>query len=41
VFSLPGFLQLIEYVNQGGYPKWSDGIAPGYVAKMQEEVSLL
>lgn len=41
VFSMPCFLQLIEYVIQGGYPKWLDGIAPDYVAKMQQEVSLL
>ncbi len=41
VFSLPGFLQLIEYVIQGGYPKWLDGIAPDYVAKMQQKVSVL
>lgn len=37
VFSLPGFLQLIEYVIRGGYPGWLGGIAPDYVVKMQHQ----
>ena len=38
VFTRQNFYQLIDYVIQGGYPKWQDGIAPGYVIKMREAV---
>ena len=34
-FSQQHFSHLIDYVIQGGYPKWMDGIAPDYVIKMQ------
>ena len=40
VFSRQKFSQLIDYVNQGGYPGWLDDIAPDYVVKMQEAVAL-
>ena len=36
VFSRRNFSQLIEYVIQGGYPRWQDGIAPDYVVKMDQ-----
>ena len=40
VFSRPNFMQLIEYVIGGGYPGWLDDIAPAYVVKMKEAVTL-
>ena len=36
VFSQRIFSQLIEYVIQGGYPGWSDDVAPGYVVEMDQ-----
>ena len=35
VFSQINFLQLIKYVIMGGYPRWSDDIAPDYMESMQ------
>jgi len=40
LFSRQNYLQLIEYVIQGGFPGWLDDIAPAYVDEMQEAVSL-
>ena len=39
-FSRQNYLHLIEYVTQGGFPGWSDDIAPDYVLTMQEAVAL-
>ncbi|RLA04182.1 MAG: hypothetical protein DRQ47_03825 [Gammaproteobacteria bacterium] len=39
-FTQATFLQLIDYVIQGGYPKWQDGIAPDYVSKLQKNFKL-
>jgi len=38
-FTQATFLQLINYVILGGYPKWQDGIAPNYVSKLQTSLS--
>ena len=40
VFSQQNYQRLIQYVIQGGFPRWFDGIAPDYVIKMQEAVTL-
>ena len=32
------FHQLIEYVWLGGYPRWRDGVRPGYVLAMKKEL---
>lgn len=39
VFSEYNFLQLVQYVVQGGYPRWQEDIAPDYVARMHEAVT--
>jgi hypothetical protein len=36
VFSSQGFARLIDYVDQGGYPRWQDEARPPYVAAMIE-----
>ena len=33
-FDLPGFAELIAYVDRGGYPRWRDERRPEYVARM-------
>ncbi len=38
-FTQTTFLQLIDYVIQGGYPKWQDGIFPGYVSTLEQYLS--
>ncbi len=35
-FSRHAFLQLVDYVWVGGYPRWKDEIRPGYVVEMKE-----
>ncbi|OGR12128.1 MAG: hypothetical protein A2277_09920 [Desulfobacterales bacterium RIFOXYA12_FULL_46_15] len=37
-FSIPVFHELIRYVWEGGYPRWKDGIRPGYVMGMKKRV---
>ena len=37
-FSRYSFQQLIEYVWQGGYPRWQAGVAPPYVIRMKKAV---
>ena len=39
VFSQQNFRRLIHYVIQGGFPRWSDDVAPDYVLEMQEAVT--
>jgi len=34
-FSREAFLELLAYVEQGGYPRWRDEIRPGYVEALQ------
>jgi hypothetical protein len=36
VFSQKNFSQLIQYVIQGGFPRWLNGIAPDYVINMKQ-----
>ncbi|MCP4020998.1 MAG: hypothetical protein GY729_04075 [Desulfobacteraceae bacterium] len=36
IFKRPVFFELIHYVLEGGYPRWKDGILPGYAAEMKE-----
>jgi len=38
-FTMEHFYALINYVIEGGYPRWQDGIAPDYVQKMQQNMS--
>lgn len=38
-FSRTAFLQLIEYVWQGGYPRWRDGIRPDHVVHMKDLIA--
>jgi hypothetical protein len=38
LFDRQWFQELIRYVWMGGYPRWKDGVMPGYVVKMKEEV---
>lgn len=40
VFARQNFRRLIQYVIQGGFPRWQDDIAPDYVLKMQKTVNL-
>jgi len=35
LFARKVFLQLVEYVWLGGYPRWRDGIRPAYVKDMK------
>ena len=37
-FSQTTFQELINYVWQGGYPRWRDGIRPDYVMEMKTKV---
>jgi len=37
-FTSRNFIKLVEYVLQGGYPGWLEGIAPDYVLKMQQQL---
>ena len=37
-FSRQAFLQLVNYVWVGGYPRWKDEVRPGYVIEMKESV---
>ena len=36
MFSPKAFLQLVAYVDQGGYPRWKDEIRPDYVKEMMD-----
>jgi hypothetical protein len=38
-FSWPSFLQLIQYVWRGGYPRWKDEIRPEYVVSMKNALT--
>lgn len=38
VFSRKTFQGLIQYVWQGGYPRWKEGIRPSYVIDMKEKI---
>lgn len=40
LFEQQRFTELIAYVDQGGYPRWENGIRPGYVATMMEKLRL-
>lgn len=37
-FSKDVFQKLVEYVWLGGYPRWKEGVRPGYVLEMKERV---
>lgn len=39
-FSRTGFQELIQYVWQGGYPRWKDEIRPDYVTAMKAKIGL-
>ncbi len=41
VFTSENYFQLIEYVIQGGYPRWLDNVAPDYVIKMRDELAVV
>lgn len=38
LFSAGAFQDLIQYVWLGGYPRWRDGVRPGYVLDMKNAV---
>jgi len=38
LFSAGVFQDLVQYVWLGGYPRWRDGIRPGYVLEMKKAV---
>ena len=38
LFTKETFHRLVEYVWLGGYPRWTDGIRPDYVAKMKKDL---
>jgi len=38
LFEKKVFHELIQYVCQGGYPRWKDEIKPGYVLEMQKRI---
>lgn len=37
-FSNQSFRELIDYIDQGGYPKWKDEQRPVYVSKMLKQI---
>ena len=37
-FSKPGFHALLGYLWAGGYPRWKDGIRPGYILHMRQAI---
>lgn len=37
-FSRKGFQELIQYVWQGGYPRWKEDLRPDYVLEMKESL---
>ncbi|MBN2126001.1 MAG: hypothetical protein JW821_17010 [Deltaproteobacteria bacterium] len=37
-FSRATFLELIHYIWLGGYPRWRDGVRPGYVLEMKKRL---
>ena len=37
-FSRSQFQELIKYVWRGGYPRWKDGIRPGYVRGLRDQI---
>lgn len=37
-FSRDGFCELVNYVWQGGYPRWRDGERPDYVQAMKDAI---
>ncbi len=38
IFSREEFHEILDYVWLGGYPRWKDGIRPGYVMHMKVDV---
>jgi hypothetical protein len=38
LFSRDTFQRLIQYVWQGGYPRWKDDIRPAYVTEMKKKI---
>lgn len=38
VFDAPGFRRLLDYVAQGGHPRWTDDRQPDYVGRMLARV---
>lgn len=37
-FLLPEFLELVSYVNRGGYPRWKNETRPDYVQTMMDKL---
>ncbi len=38
LFNRNSFQELIKYVWRGGFPRWKDGIGPGYVLEMRQAI---
>ncbi len=38
LFTKDAFHQLIRYVWLGGYPRWKDGLCPGYVTELKDHL---
>ena len=36
LFDKPVFKELLTYLWAGGYPRWMDGVRPGYIVRMKE-----
>ena len=37
-FDAPDFLDLVTYVDRGGYPRWEQGLRPQYVSAMMDRL---